>query len=73
MADGLSCYFPLDEKNKYSLKGQVIYTRNGFYKVTKIFPCFNILNSCEVSLDVLHPTGFDAESNSHKNLVKIAT
>ena len=46
MADGLSCYFPLDERNKYSLKGQVIYTRNGFYKVTKIFPCFNILNSC---------------------------
>lgn len=66
MGDGLTCYFPLDEFNKYSLKGQVIYVRNGFYKVARIFPCLNILNPCEVMLEVLHPNGFSTESNNHK-------
>lgn len=46
MGDGLTCYFPLDEFNKYSLKGQVIYVRNGFKKVSRIFPCLNVLNPC---------------------------
>ena len=50
MGDGLTTYFPLDENNKYSLKGQVIYTRNGSQKMPRMFPCLNILNSCEVKL-----------------------
>ena len=58
MGDGLTTYFPLDDNNKYSLKGQVIYTRNGPQKITKMFPCLNILNSCEVKLETLHPDNF---------------
>lgn len=46
MGDGLTCYFPLDENHKYSLKGQVIYVRNGVNKIARIFPCLNILNPC---------------------------
>lgn len=44
MGDGLTCYYPLDQSNKYSLKGQVLYIRNGFYKVARVFPCLNVLN-----------------------------
>lgn len=58
MGNGLTSYFPLDDNNKYSLKGQVIYSQNGVAKVHRIIPCFNILNACEVKLEVLHPDNF---------------
>jgi hypothetical protein len=60
MGDGLTCYFPLDSANKYSLKGQVIYARNGLYKAARIIPCLGILNPCEIMLEILHPNGFNA-------------
>lgn len=42
--DGLSSYFILDDSNKYSLKEQVIYTKNGAYEIERIMPCLNVLN-----------------------------
>ena len=55
MSDGMTSYFLLDENNKYSLKGQTIYSRNGSYQVAKIFPCLNVLNPCQVKLQLLQP------------------
>ncbi len=56
--DGLSSYFILDDSNKYSLKEQVIYTKNGPYEIERIMPCLNVLNECKVSLEVIYPQGF---------------
>lgn len=56
--DGLASYFILDESNKYSLKEQVIYTKNGPYEIERIIPCLNILNECKVSLEIIYPQGF---------------
>lgn len=58
MGDGLTAYFLLDENNKYSLKGQTIYSKNGTYQCPHIFPCCNILNNCTLKLQILQPEGF---------------
>jgi len=55
MGDGLTTYFLLDDNNKYSLKGQTIYSRNGSYQSIRLFPCLNILNPCQIKLQILHP------------------
>lgn len=73
MGDGLTTYFPLDENNKYSLKGQVIYTRSGPHKISRMFPCFNILNNCEVRLETLHPDNFETFSNTPRSLVRVTS
>lgn len=48
--DGLASYFILDDSNKYSLKEQVIYAKNGPYEVERMIPCLNNLNECKVDL-----------------------
>ena len=73
MDDGLSSYFILDDSNKYSLKEQVIYTKNGPYEIERIMPCLNVLNECKVSLEVIYPQGFEAFSNYPKSLERLCT
>ena len=73
MGDGLTAYFFLDENNKYSLKGQTIYTKNGAYQAPKLFPCMNLLNPCQIKLQLLHPEGFDAFGNNPKSLVRLCS
>lgn len=73
MGDGLTTYFLLDENNKYSLKGQTIYSRNGAYQAIRLFPCLNVLNPCQIKLQILHPEGFSSFSNTPKSLDRLCS
>lgn len=73
MGDGLTSYFFLDENNKYSLKGQTIYSKNGIYQCPHIFPCFNVLNNCTLKLQIIQPEGFETFSNTPKSLVRLCS
>ena len=70
---GLSSYFMVDEKQKYSLRQQVIYSVNGYSDAERIIPCLNCFNECKVQVEVLHPDTFDVFSNTSKSLERLCS